>query len=145
MNYGWASVDDARLAIRFQGRRARLGSSHYATPMFELINTGGPMFMVPLTLLLLAVIGLIIAGFVKPDARRTALLLHVGVFAAVWGILGQTLGLISALDAIEAMGGVSPAMLAGGLKVSFVTTVTGLSVLTLALAGWTAIRYRSGG
>ncbi|MBO6575890.1 MAG: MotA/TolQ/ExbB proton channel family protein [Rhodothermales bacterium] len=113
--------------------------------MFELINTGGPMFMVPLTLLLLAVIGLIIAGFVKPDARRTALLLHVGVFAAVWGILGQTLGLISALDAIEAMGGVSPAMLAGGLKVSFVTTVTGLSVLTLALAGWTAIRYRSGG
>lgn len=108
-----------------------------------MLSAGGIKFTVPLLLLALAILGLMAFSFVRPDRKRIGLVLHLGVFSAVFGILGQTIGLLSALDAIEAMGGVSPAMLAGGLKVSFITTIFGLANLTMALAGWTVLRYRA--
>jgi flagellar motor component MotA len=112
--------------------------------MFELIQMGGPIFTYPLTLLLLAILGLIAVTAMKGDSRHRSLLLHLGVFSAVWGILGQAMGLYQAMGVIEQVGGISPQMLAGGIKVSFVTTLFGLVNLVIALAGWTILGYRKG-
>lgn len=56
-----------------------------------------------------------------------------GLLAAVTGILGQLIGLFSAFEAIQQMGTVSPAMLAGGLKVSIITTMYGIVIYIIAL------------
>ncbi len=100
------------------------------------------MFTYPLVLLLLAILGLIAVSGLKGERRHRSLLLHIGVFSAVWGILGQAMGLYQAMGVIEQVGGVSPRMLAGGLKVSFISTLFGLGNLVIALAGWTILGYR---
>ncbi len=56
----------------------------------------------------------------------------VGIFAIVCGIFGQSIGLFSALQAIEAAGDVSPALIFGGLKVSFITTLYGMFIFLLS-------------
>ena len=42
--------------------------------------------------------------------------------------MGTVLGLIQAFDAIEVAGDISPALVAGGMKVALITTVGGLVV-----------------
>lgn len=56
----------------------------------------------------------------------------IGIFAIIWGIFGQSIGLFSALQAIEAAADVSPAMIFGGLKVSFITTLYGTFIFLMA-------------
>jgi hypothetical protein len=56
----------------------------------------------------------------------------IGVFAIIWGIFGQSIGLFSALQAIEAAADISPAMIFGGLKVSFITTLYGTFIFLTA-------------
>lgn len=52
---------------------------------------------------------------------------HAAVFLVVMGLLSQAVGLYQALSAIEGAGGqVPPAMVAGGLKVSFIAPIFGL-------------------
>ena len=48
-------------------------------------------------------------------------------------ILGQIIGLYAAFEAIEAAADISPAMLAGGLKVSLITTIYGLLIFVISL------------
>lgn len=117
--------------------------------MLDLIQMGGPLFTWPLTILLLAILALSVHSairFASGDrnggfTRRLDLILHLGVFSAVFGILGQAIGLYQAMGIIESMGAVSPALLAGGLKVSFVATLFGLVNLATAVAVWGALRF----
>ena len=44
------------------------------------------------------------------------------------GFLGTVIGMIGAFDAIEAAGDINPSLVAGGIKVALITTVTGLIV-----------------
>ena len=44
------------------------------------------------------------------------------------GFMGTVIGLIQAFDAIEVAGDISPALVAGGMKVALITTVGGLIV-----------------
>ena len=60
--------------------------------------------------------------------------------ALAFGFLGQLIGLLGAFEAIEA-GGVSQSILAGGLKVSSITSIYGLliyciSLIIRILLGW---------
>lgn len=48
--------------------------------------------------------------------------------APMLGFLGTVIGMISAFDAIEAAGDISPNVVAGGMKVALITTVGGLIV-----------------
>ena len=59
----------------------------------------------------------------------------VALFAIVWGFLGQIIGLISAFDAIEAAGDISPAILAGGLKISALSPAFGMFVFLVGRLG----------
>jgi len=65
--------------------------------------------------------------------RNLAYVKSTGILAFVVGVFGQLIGLYSAFIAIEEMGGVSPAMLAGGLKVSMITTLYGSIILILSM------------
>ena len=59
---------------------------------------------------------------------QLSMLKSVGLFAMVFGILGQLLGLYSAFEMIEQVGAISQGMLAGGLKMSSITTIYGLII-----------------
>ena len=73
----------------------------------------------------------------------TALIQKTGLLAAVTGIFGQLIGLFSAFEAIQQMGSVSPAMLAGGLKVSMITTMYGLVIYLIALILSLVIKWKN--
>ncbi len=48
--------------------------------------------------------------------------------APMLGFMGTVIGMIGAFDAIEAAGDINPALVAGGIKVALITTVSGLIV-----------------
>ncbi len=48
--------------------------------------------------------------------------------APMLGFMGTVIGMIQAFDAIEAAGDISPSLVAGGIKVALITTVSGLIV-----------------
>ena len=52
----------------------------------------------------------------------------LGTLGLVVGVLGQLIGLFSAFSVIETSQGISPTMLASGLKVSMITTLYGLII-----------------
>ncbi|MCR8669504.1 MotA/TolQ/ExbB proton channel family protein [Aestuariibaculum sp. M13] len=93
--------------------------------MLNLFYEGGTLFMTILTVLLLAVI----VCFVKfPEWIK-----DMGILALSFGILGQIIGLYSAFKGIEQMGQVSQEMMAGGLKVSSITTMYGLLIYIISV------------
>lgn len=57
----------------------------------------------------------------------------MGLLALTTGTLGQVIGLYQMFEGIEMMNGVSPAMIAGGLKVSTITTLYGLLIYLISL------------
>lgn len=118
--------------------------------MADLFYAGG-VFMWPLTLIALVIIGLAVKltlGAVQAgnESRGSAsvlqnVLLQLGIFSFFLGILSQAIGLMQAFDAIEGMGGVSPAMLAGGLKVSMIAPVYGLMIFLVTFMLWSFLKY----
>lgn len=104
---------------------------------FDRLNEGGPVFMYPLFIMMLVCIGLIIFSFVKGDlsGKLQKIVHHVGLFALVWGFLGQMIGLIGAFDSISSVGSVSPGILAGGLKVALLCPTFGMFIFLIARLG----------
>ena len=51
--------------------------------------------------------------------------------APMLGFMGTVIGMIGAFDSIQAAGDISPSLVAGGIKVALITTVTGLIVAIL--------------
>lgn len=60
----------------------------------------------------------------------------IGLFTMITGILGQLIGLMDAFGAIEEMGDISPAIMAGGLKISMITTLTGIIIYLISIIIW---------
>lgn len=70
---------------------------------------------------------------------------NIGLFGLVFGIFGQLIGLYMAFDTIQDIGNISPAMLAGGLKVSMITTLYGMVIFLFANLFWFGLKlFRSG-
>ena len=92
--------------------------------MLDYFMMGGPLFMGILTLIFLLMI--------YPAVRKSGVK-ELGLLALAVGFLGQLIGLFGAFEGIEQMGGVSQAMLAGGLKVSSITSIYGLLIYTVSL------------
>jgi len=92
--------------------------------MLDYFYMGGPLFMGMLTLIFIA---LIVAAVLKKGVKE------IGLLALAMGFLGQLIGLMGAFEGIEAMGGVSQSLLAGGLKVSSITSIYGLLIYIISL------------
>ncbi len=96
-----------------------------ASIIVELFVEGGILFMSILTLLLIAVI---VSYFKYP--QKVGLL---GNISLAVGILGTLIGLFSAFMIIQQVGDISPSILAGGLKVAFISTMYGLIIYIFSL------------
>lgn len=102
---------------------------------------GGPFFMSLILICLLLSIAFIVMGIInlKKDIvkskKMTVLASEVSILGLVFGFLGSIIGMIGAFDAIESMGDISSGMMAGGLKVSFLTTVFGAITFILPRIG----------
>ena len=114
---------------------------------------GGPLFMGILSLLFLASMSLtVIYGklvFAHTEGgdqlrQRITYIKSVGLFSLVFGILGQLVGMFSAFTAIEQIGGVSPTMLAAGLRISMITTLYGMIIFLISYAIWMFLDSRMG-
>ena len=60
----------------------------------------------------------------------------LGLFTMITGILGQLIGLMMAFSAIERVGDISPQIVVGGLKVSMISTLYGISIYLVSLILW---------
>jgi flagellar motor component MotA len=114
--------------------------------MKQLFYEGGALFMGTLTIILILMLAWTVYHFIQVMMKKVVdlskakeKLIHIktiGTFALVFGILGQLIGLMSAFDAIQQMGGVSPALLMGGLKVSLIPTLYGIFIFLMSLLLW---------
>ena len=119
---------------------------------YELHVMGGMLFMSVLFSILVAIVILTILGIIKAfgKASRYSILLKnvvqairfAGGFAAVWGVLGQGIGIYQACIAIQEMEDVSPALLAGGFQVSMITALYGIIIFLLSYILWFILKAR---
>jgi len=117
--------------------------------MKELFYMGGPLFMGILTVLLVILLAVTIyfvmvisSGKASDQANfphRLGYIKSIGLFIFITGILGQLIGLVEAFKAIEAAMDISPAIMAGGLKVSMITTLYGMLIYLISIIIWFAL------
>ena len=93
--------------------------------MIQLFHEGGVLFMSIISILLL----FLFFQFLRAKYK----LVHIGALACCTGVLGTSIGLYSALQAIPELGGVSQQMLANGLRVASITGIYGLMVFMISI------------
>jgi hypothetical protein len=112
---------------------------------------GGPLFMGILTVVLIAMVAWtiyqILPVLLNKEihlVKKAAKLKHIktiGTFGLVTGILGQLVGLFAAFNAIEQAGDIAGGILAGGLKVSTISTIYGVLIFLFSLVLWFICDY----
>ena len=108
--------------------------------MINFIQTGGPMFMVPLTITFLAMVFFIVKGFVKEDSEKNrSLISNLSLFGLIGGILGTTIGLMQAFEVIAIANDISHGVLAVGFRVGLFPTAFGLSIFVFGRLGIIAL------
>lgn len=105
--------------------------------IFGKMNDGGPGITYVILLVFLVISALFVRALLRKDfSRKTrSLIASLAWFALAWAYLGRTLGLIMAFDNIAAAGEITPAHMAGGLKMALVGPLMGLFTFALARLG----------
>lgn len=102
-----------------------------------------------LTLLFLSAAGFAAISFVAikngDSAAQTKInaVKSIGLFAMVFGILGQLIGLFSAFEQISQIGEVSQKMLASGIRVSSITSIYGIIIFLICYATWFGLNLKN--
>lgn len=116
-------------------------SPGFFTELSRRFNEGGPLFMSLILICLLAALLFLALGFIYLNRnplssnKMRILASEASILGLVFGFLGSIIGMVQAFDAVEALGGVSAPMMAGGLKVSFLTTIFGAITFILPRIG----------
>jgi len=102
--------------------------------MFQLYQQGGALFMNVLTLLLILIVVFFVLRLISSNEKNKwyEVIKNLGIMALAVGILGQLIGLFTAMNHIESAGGVSTAIFAAGFKVSMITTMYGLIIFIIS-------------
>ncbi len=80
-----------------------------------------------------------------PDSLLRHRLLYiksVGLLSLVLGILGQLTGMFTGFEKIQEVGRISPALLAGGIRISMITTMYGMLIFILSYLIWLVLDGR---
>ncbi len=118
-----------------------LQNSDIFSTLTQRFKEGGPFYMSLILICLLAAVLFLALGFlrlktnIEKSKKMTSLASDVSILGLVFGFLGSTIGMITAFDTIEAVGNINTGMMAGGLKVSFLTTVFGCLTFILPRIG----------
>jgi hypothetical protein len=113
--------------------------------IFEHLVIGGIYFMLPIYMMWIVVIFFSIKFLTnyfsgnkdfKRLAKHNSLIIFIGSFAFLFGILGQVIGLFQALQAIQSAGDISPALMAGGLRVSLFAPLYGFILFLISSIIW---------
>lgn len=120
--------------------------------IIEIHYMGGVLFMSLLSFLFLIIIllsgwkvyQLFVAIPASDQKKKRGLpeIIQVGKFALFIGILGQVIGLFDAFKAMEGMESVPLPLLAGGLKVSTITTLYGSLIFGVSAILWFFLNQR---
>lgn len=103
---------------------------------------GGPLFMAIVSVWTIVMLVFAVHKIIQISVQRhytklgLDLILLFGSLALVTGILGQAIGLFMAFNAIEAAGDISPALIAGGFKVSMIAPLYGFFAFLFSLIVW---------
>lgn len=117
--------------------------------MFQFFFEGGVAFMTLVTLPAILMLYFAAKGaaavFGKPAAYHPEKLYYIrffGMLALVIGVFGQIIGLYEAMKYISQMSGVSQQMLAGGIRVSSITTLYGFFIFLIAHVLWFVLDFK---
>lgn len=111
--------------------------------MIDLLFEGGIQFMSVLTLVFAFSIGYFVLCLVDKGRHEklNVNLKSTGLFALVFGVLGQTIGLYEALKMIgQIQGSISAQLLAEGIRVSSITTIYGLTIFVVNYGFWVFLK-----
>ncbi len=94
----------------------------------NFILEGGPIFMVPLLILLIIVVILFVKSLQNNTEKNLKLIKEISMFAFVFGVLGFVIGLLGALNNIAVASDVSRQVLAAGFKVGLLSPTFGMII-----------------
>lgn len=103
----------------------------------QKMNEGGALFMYSLLIILLIILYLIIRTSLqkKKNNHYLSQINAIGLFALVFGFLGQIIGMIQLFDAIQFDGNISPDIMGRGLKITSLPPAFGMLVFLIARLG----------
>ncbi|WP_175549995.1 MotA/TolQ/ExbB proton channel family protein [Mariniphaga anaerophila] len=114
--------------------------------LVETYRTGGPLFMTIVTATGLSMVFFAskscIAIFAKKNysGRGINYILMFGSLSFILGLLGQAVGMVEAFAAIQRAGDISPALVAGGLRVSMIAPLYGMFYFIISIPIWMVLR-----
>lgn len=118
-----------------------LQQTNQSSFLMDKIERGGGPIITGLLLLILGICVLIaIRGFIqirktqKQSEKNIRMLNGLGLFALVYGVFGQLLGLVNILDEFSGSVEVSVGQLAMGLKFTIIPTLLGSIIFLIAKA-----------
>lgn len=94
----------------------------------NFIMEGGPIFMVPLLIILIIITILFVKGLKNNSEKTYKLINSISLFAFVFGILGFVIGLLGALEDMSNANDIAPQVLAGGFKVGLLSPTFGMVI-----------------
>lgn len=117
--------------------------------IIQHLTEGGIMFMLPIYIMWIVVLLLtvrMIALFNKTGhnrlVRQNEVVVFIGSFAFLFGVLGQVIGFFEAFTVIEQVGDISPALVAGGLRVSMLAPGYGFLLFLISGIIWFIFRMK---
>lgn len=75
--------------------------------------------------------------------KKISLIRSTGLLALVVGIFGQLIGMYTAFGVMEGLDGISSSVLAGGLKVSLITTLYGFVIYIVGIVASMFLQRRT--
>jgi len=73
--------------------------------------------------------------------RQVGYIKSLGLLALVIGMLGQFIGLFIAFEVVSMSPDISPAIMAGGVKVSMITSIYGMIIFVISYLLWFGINF----
>jgi hypothetical protein len=120
-----------------------------ANPFVDRFNEGGPVHMTLILGCLVLTIFFLVKAFMSntndhaQTKKMMRLVAEVGLLGLVIGFFASIVGMIESFDAIEGFGGdISPGILAGGIKVSFLTILFGTFTFIVSRIGLLILKWK---
>jgi hypothetical protein len=114
--------------------------------IYEFHYIGGMPFMVPLSIVLIAIIGLIILAAIRGasiSSKWIEAIRQLGGFALAWGAFSTLVGLYQAFSDLERMQEMLPLnIIMGGLKVALTTTLYGFGIFLFSQLALIVLKLR---